>query len=322
MYDPATGRWSATDPTAQFTNPYLAMGNNPVVFVDPDGEFVWWIVGAYAALNVGINAIQGNINDFGDVAKYAAIGAINGALTQIPGFSLPIGNSGLAFSLAPQIALGTDGVGFGFNANLGYSFFNGFNAGVNFGGTYYTSALGTEASGFEGRIGYGLGYKSKGFQTGIGSTYFFSGETSQQSGQIFVGGGKWKLTYENDTWAPVPGLWSPGGPESDKYRTAALRFDLTGGRLKGANAGFNIFTGASNGEVRNGNFVEPYDSYRLGALYVGYGNARIGYNSERNIRGPIQNGFHNIMKYPHFNVLNHSDKIYRGFYSSNPYTLW
>lgn len=57
-------------------------------------------------------------------------------------------------------------------------------------------------------------------------------------------------------------------------------------------------------------------------LYVGYGNYRIGYNSKKNIRGPIQNGFHNLMSYPHFEVLNISDRFYGGYYSSNPYTLW
>jgi hypothetical protein len=125
----------------------------------------------------------------------------------------------------------------------------------------------------------------------------------------------------------VPGLLSPGGSERDRFRTAALRFDITGGRLKGANAGLNIFTGKSDGYVRqdqgpNGTFNEPGNKYRLGALYVGFGNYRIGYNSERNIRGPIQNGFHDLFNYPHFEVLNIPDRFYGGYYSSNPYTLW
>jgi hypothetical protein len=64
------------------------------------------------------------------------------------------------------------------------------------------------------------------------------------------------------------------------------------------------------------------DKYRMGALYVGYYNARVGYNSEKNIRGPIQNGFHNLFRYPHFKVMDSPDKIYFGLYSKNPYTLW
>ncbi|MCF8381067.1 MAG: hypothetical protein K9H49_15950 [Bacteroidales bacterium] len=88
-----------------------------------------------------------------------------------------------------------------------------------------------------------------------------------------------------------------------------------------------LFSGESDGSVDwsqgpNGTFREPGNRYRMGVLYVGYGNCRIGYNSERNVRGGIQNGFHNLMNYPHFEVLDISDKFYGGYYSSNPYTLW
>ena len=106
---------------------------------------------------------------------------------------------------------------------------------------FIRSAPGTGQAGFEGRLGYGLGYKSDGFQAGIGSTFFASGETSQLNGQIYAGGGNWKLTYENDTWAPVPGLLIPGGRERDRFRTAALQFEFTGGKLEGAKAGLRIF---------------------------------------------------------------------------------
>ena len=40
MYDSATATWSVPDPASQFSNSYLAMGNNPVIGVDPDGRFV------------------------------------------------------------------------------------------------------------------------------------------------------------------------------------------------------------------------------------------------------------------------------------------
>jgi len=36
-------RWFTPDPAEQFANPHLAMGYNPVMYVDPDGEFVWMI---------------------------------------------------------------------------------------------------------------------------------------------------------------------------------------------------------------------------------------------------------------------------------------
>lgn len=143
---------------------------------------------------------------------------------------------------------------------------------------------------------------------------------------MYAGGGKWKITYENDTWAPVPGLLNPGGRERDRYRTAAVRFDITGGRLKGANAGLDIFTGYANYKDDDmgpyGTFKEEGNKYRMGVIYAGYGGARIGYNSEKNIREPIQNGFHNLFQYPHFEKQDIADKFYFGYYSSNPYTLW
>ncbi len=37
MYDPVIGRWLSTDPAEQYASPYLAMGNNPMSRVDPDG---------------------------------------------------------------------------------------------------------------------------------------------------------------------------------------------------------------------------------------------------------------------------------------------
>nr|MDQ3395661.1 RHS repeat-associated core domain-containing protein [Bacteroidota bacterium] len=40
MYSPALGRFLGVDTQGQFDNPYNGMGNNPVVMVDPNGEFV------------------------------------------------------------------------------------------------------------------------------------------------------------------------------------------------------------------------------------------------------------------------------------------
>jgi hypothetical protein len=42
MYDQRLGRWHATDPYGQHWSPYLAMSNNPVSFVDPDGGWDDW----------------------------------------------------------------------------------------------------------------------------------------------------------------------------------------------------------------------------------------------------------------------------------------
>ena len=48
MYDNQLGRWHCADPAEQFNSPYLAMGNNPVNMIDPNGMVsigfrAWWI---------------------------------------------------------------------------------------------------------------------------------------------------------------------------------------------------------------------------------------------------------------------------------------
>ena len=340
LYDPALHRFLQPDNfvqdpfNTQNFNRYGYCLNNPLVYVDENGEIIQWLpilagalLGAYssgvAANNGEYNLFKWNYSDsWGSILGGAIMGAANGYLAQLSGATYALGKTGFTIGITPQLSLGSDGIGVGVNVTFGYAILNGLNIGLNFGATYYLSAAGTEKSGFEGRLGYGIGYKGKSFQAGIGSTYFFSGETSQQTGSIYVGGGNWRLTYENDTWAPVPGLFTPGTYEKDKYRTAALRFDITGGKLKGVNAGLNIFTGKAE-NIRSGTYIGgTADDYRMGVIYIGYNQYRIGYNSERNIRGPIQNGFHDRMGVPHFRVLSLSDRFYYGIYSSNPYTLW
>ena len=48
-----------------------------------------------------------------------------------------------------------------------------------------------------------------------------------------------------------------------------------------------------------------------------------GFNSERYIREPIQNGFHDLFAAPHFRGKHDGlCYIYGGYYSPNPNTLW
>ena len=75
------------DPQNQFASPYLAMGNNPVMMVDPDGEFVItaMIVGAvlFGSGNLAYQANKGNVNSFSDgllaFGKGATVGAAVGS---------------------------------------------------------------------------------------------------------------------------------------------------------------------------------------------------------------------------------------------------
>ena len=84
------GRWHVHDPAYQFASPYVGMGNNPVMGVDPDGK--WAIVDDLAAaliggvINLGSNIIQGNISGnfwevLGQGAAAFGAGAASGTLS-------------------------------------------------------------------------------------------------------------------------------------------------------------------------------------------------------------------------------------------------
>jgi hypothetical protein len=91
MYDPAIARFLAVDPAGQFASPYMAMGNNPMIMVDPDGEFAFvpfLAAMAYGAIiGAGTSGVvytatalaSGNF-DGGDLGKAVALGAISGAI--------------------------------------------------------------------------------------------------------------------------------------------------------------------------------------------------------------------------------------------------
>lgn len=78
MYDPCIARWSVPDPAYQFFNPYLAMGNNPVSTIDPDGEWAHIAVGALFGGVVNWVAHGATLDSEG--LKAFAIGALAGGV--------------------------------------------------------------------------------------------------------------------------------------------------------------------------------------------------------------------------------------------------
>lgn len=88
LYDPVIGRFFSPDPyvaSNTFTqdfNRYSYCRNNPLLYTDPSGEFIWApiIIGATvgAFMNYVTQDMAGNINNAGDAFKYAAIGALAG----------------------------------------------------------------------------------------------------------------------------------------------------------------------------------------------------------------------------------------------------
>ena len=78
------GRWFAIDPALEFASPYLAMGNNPMLFVDLDGRRTW--------LEKAGDGFKNAWDSFWDSAnQFAEWAQQNG----IPSFSIGLGmNSG------------------------------------------------------------------------------------------------------------------------------------------------------------------------------------------------------------------------------------
>ena len=62
MYDPALARWQGCDPAMQFTNPFVFCGNNPVAYVDKDGEFAWFLIGLGALVGSYLGGSAANNN--------------------------------------------------------------------------------------------------------------------------------------------------------------------------------------------------------------------------------------------------------------------
>lgn len=126
QYDAALGRWFAVDPANQFMSPYAAMGNNPLVGIDPDGRFVFtalsliipggqvflpFAIGADLGMWSGGTIANGTSNPFkwdyssGRTWGYMAGGAITGGLSG--GAANTVAMSGIPFANTAAIAAGS-----------------------------------------------------------------------------------------------------------------------------------------------------------------------------------------------------------------------
>lgn len=119
FYSAETGRWFGVDPKGQFASPYMAMGNVPMMGVDPNGEFWHIVIGAAVGgiINVALHwdRIMTGGNPWKDGLVAFGIGAVAGGVTAATG--------GAAFLAAGGTALG----GGGFVAGaVGSAFGTGF----------------------------------------------------------------------------------------------------------------------------------------------------------------------------------------------------
>ena len=279
--------------------------------------------------------------------------AINAAITcVIPPMNLTIWD--FDFSISPSIAIGK---GWGFGANVSATFHAGdFAISGGFGIMHYGGHAGSGQAGWEYRKSIMAG--TMGTQGNLGimlGTNVWSGLHPQQTGIIRLASGDFSLTYENDG-SPFGGLGL--GDNNDRWRTAAMTISI--GNF---HAGFNLFTGERNKDsyynigdsYQLGNEEIPYDywqmskygkgdylegaygerythglvketgpQYRLGAAYIGWGNYRIGINSEW-VRHGIQNVLAHrwISPQPAFLMLSNTWKNpYFQYQTRNQFTSW
>jgi hypothetical protein len=233
---------------------------------------------------------------------------------------------------------GTDGVGpfarVHYNEQIG-------NVSIKVGvqSSYYSHFSSTGKSGLEMRYSFMATYHfSKdadiSFGTNLWRGYGEMREFNQRTGILGIHSGKFSFYYENDGMPFALGqVWYKAilGNGNDSYRTAAVRIGW--GEY---GAGFNLFTGfrddydgdkekkglnwmgrfnerMPNHFVNEGNPKYGNPRYRMGAAYLSYGENKIGIDSDRWIRHPIQDMFaHNMpgTRQPGFETLSNTIKPY------------
>ncbi|MBW6537817.1 MAG: hypothetical protein K0B11_22610, partial [Mariniphaga sp.] len=132
MYDPIVSRMLSPDnfiqspDFSQSFNRYSYAWNNPLVYTDPDGEWLFMAIAVGVMFNVGIQAASGNINNVGDFFIAAGIGALSGATGAYAAGALSV-SMGLTASGAMSGAVWGATAGFtsGFISGAGNSWMNG-----------------------------------------------------------------------------------------------------------------------------------------------------------------------------------------------------
>ncbi|MFD2034506.1 RHS repeat-associated core domain-containing protein [Belliella marina] len=123
QYDAALGRWFGVDPKAgvmPYNSPYVSMMNDPIMFVDPDGELPFLAIVAIGAVvfgttNVAVQAANGEIKNFGDGVKAFASGAAAGGVITagaVTGLGVPVLGTvlkGAGIAYGASLVVGTVG---------------------------------------------------------------------------------------------------------------------------------------------------------------------------------------------------------------------
>lgn len=203
FYDAQLARWHVADPAMQFANPYIGIGNNPVNYVDPDGELAWFVpviigaaIGGFSGYMIGDAAGAKGWDMAGYIAGGALIGGLSGGAAA--GISAAGGGAMLA------------GAGAGAVGGAGFS---GLSTGWD-GNAILTGAVNGAIAGFVGggvgsAIGGGWGALAGGASANLTSQLLYNdGDFSQVNwGSVAVSGAVSAGLYHGMSYAS----WKWGG---------------------------------------------------------------------------------------------------------------
>lgn len=79
-YDSEIGRWFNIDPALQMVGPYSYCNNNPICYIDPDGEWIHIAIGALVGGIINVVTHWDEIGSFKDGLAAFGIGAVAGAV--------------------------------------------------------------------------------------------------------------------------------------------------------------------------------------------------------------------------------------------------
>jgi RHS repeat-associated protein len=264
MYDAAVGRWFNTDPQNQFHSPYLAMANNPVMVVDPDGELAWFVpIIAGAVIGGASTAIQNPRADFGDILGGAGLGAAQGAFTSGIGTAA----SGIS-NLGAQalVSAGAHGAfqGIVSSANGG-NFLTGFAIGAG------SSLVGSATSSCSIPAQIGAGGLSGGLISELSGGNFGEGFTSG----LMVSGLNHAIHRASELLSKsngIVGIYGAGGKNAGDNPTLEAFIDSKGGRMKSWFWSKKSIARMLKRAHERGNSIEIYGYSRGGQTAVAVAN--------------------------------------------------
>jgi RHS repeat-associated protein len=153
LYGAYEARWFAMDPAGQFSSPYNAMGNSPLIGIDPDGKIlIPMLIGAIYGALVSSSIAWANHQNIEKAAfRGAIIGAASAAAATVAGglvaATLSPGNTVAGSFLSGAASGSVGGFAGGFVSGMGNELFNGGNLNTSFGAGWRTGKLGA-LSGF------------------------------------------------------------------------------------------------------------------------------------------------------------------------------